>query len=72
MLDIKFIVYTIDFVMKSKSQNAGESFILGTIHDGIALDDDSASIVTALNDLESLLVDPLSEDIDVEVFIASI
>ena len=52
--------------------SAGESFILGTIHDGIALDDDSASIVTALNDLESLLVDPLSEDIDVEVFIASI
>ena len=51
---------------------AGESFILGTIHDGISLDDDAAGIVTALNDLESLLVDPLSENIDVEVFIASI
>ena len=51
---------------------AGESFILGTIHDGISLDDDAAGIVTALNDLESLLVDPLSEDIDVEVFIASV
>jgi hypothetical protein len=52
--------------------NAGESFILGTVHDGIALDDDAASIVTSLNDLESLLVDPLSENIDVEVFIASV
>jgi|TARA_Y100001963_G_C6716836_1_gene417067 hypothetical protein len=51
---------------------AGESFIMGTIHDGIALDDDSATIVTALTDLESLLVDPLSENIDVEVFIASV
>ena len=52
--------------------NAGESFILGTVHDGIALDDDAAGIVTSLNDLESLLVDPLSENIDVEVFIASV
>tara|TARA_R100000808_G_scaffold7825_1_gene22544 strand:+ start:1039 stop:1524 length:486 start_codon:yes stop_codon:yes gene_type:complete len=51
---------------------AGESFILHTIHDGIAMDDDAAGIVTALTDLESLLVDPLSEDIDVEVFIASV
>tara|TARA_A100001515_G_scaffold90383_1_gene71924 strand:+ start:12 stop:497 length:486 start_codon:yes stop_codon:yes gene_type:complete len=51
---------------------AGESFILGTIHDGISLDDDADGIVTALNDLESLLVDPLSENIDVEVFIASV
>ena len=51
---------------------AGESFMLGTVHDGIALDDDAATIVTALTDLESLLVDPLSENIDVEVFIASV
>ena len=51
---------------------AGESFMLGTVHDGIALDDDAAGIVTALTDLESLLVDPLTEDVDVEVFIASV
>ena len=51
---------------------AGESFILHTIHDGIQVDDSTASIETSLNDLESLLVDPLSEDIDVEVFIASV
>ena len=52
--------------------NAGESFILHTIHDGIAVKDDGATLVTSLNDLESLLVDPLSENIDVEVFIASV
>ena len=52
--------------------SAGESFILGTVHDGIALSDANANIVTALTDLESLLVDPLSENIDVEVFIASV
>ena len=51
---------------------AGESFILGTIHDGISLDDDAAGIVTSLNDLESLLVDPLSENIDVEILVASV
>jgi len=51
---------------------AGQSFIMHTIHDGIAVDDDAAGIVTALTDLESLLVDPLSEDIDVEVLIASV
>lgn len=51
---------------------AGESFIMHTIHDGIAVSDANATIVTALTDLESLLVDPLSEDIDVEVLIASV
>ena len=43
-----------------------------TIHDGIAVSDANATIVTALTDLESLLVDPLSENIDVEVLIASV
>ena len=52
--------------------SAGESFLLYTIHDGIAVKDDAATLVTSLNDLESILVDPLSEDIDVEVFIASV
>ena len=51
---------------------AGESFILHTIHDGIAVKDDAATVVTSLNDLESLLVDPLSEDIDIEIFVASV
>ena len=50
---------------------AGESFILHVVHDGIAVSDAGATIVTALTDLESLLVDPLSENVKVEVFIAS-
>ena len=51
---------------------AKESFILHVIHDGIAVKDDAATIVTSLNDLESILIDPLSEDVQVEVFIASV
>ena len=51
---------------------AGESFILHVVHDGIAVKDDAATIVTALTDLESLLVDPLSENVKVEVFVASV
>lgn len=51
---------------------AGKSFIMGSAHDGIGLSDTNNTIVTALTDLESLLVDPLSENIDVEVFIASV
>ena len=51
---------------------AGESFILHTIHDGIQVDSTTADIETSLNDLESILIDPLSEDIDVEVLIASV
>ena len=52
--------------------SAGESFVLYKVHDGIAVSDANATIVTALTDLESLLVDPLSENIDVEVFVASV
>ena len=51
---------------------AGQSFIMHTVHDGIAVNDTDASLVDSLTDLESLLVDPLSEDIDVEVLIASV
>ena len=50
---------------------AGRSFISGTVHDGIAVDDDQKNIVTSLTDLESLLVDPGSNSVKVEVFIAS-
>ena len=51
---------------------AGESFAMGTPHDGIALSDASAGIVTSLNDLESILIDPSGNDVAVEVFIASV
>ena len=51
---------------------AAQSVILYTVHDGLAVSDANATIVTSLNDLESILVDPLSENIDVEIFVASI
>jgi hypothetical protein len=44
---------------------------MGTPHDGIALSDDSAGIVVSLNDLESILIDPGSNAVAVEVFVAS-
>ena len=51
--------------------DAGRSFVMGATHDGIVVDDDSASIVTSLTDLESILIDPGSNAVSVEVFIAS-
>ena len=51
---------------------AGKNFVLGTVHDGIALDDDAASIVASLNDLESILVDSGSNAVDLEIFVASV
>ena len=51
--------------------DAGRSFVMGATHDGIVVDDDSAGIVTALTDLESILIDPGSNAVSVEVFIAS-
>ena len=53
--------------------NAGYSFVMGPPHEGIACDDDAATIITdaALHDLESILVDPKGNAVSVEVFIAS-
>jgi hypothetical protein len=51
---------------------AGKSFLLGTVHDGIALDDDSATVVTTLTDLESLVVsNSAGASVEVEVFVAT-
>jgi hypothetical protein len=51
---------------------AGKSFLLGTVHDGIALDDDSATVVTVLTDLESLVVsNAAGTAVEVEVFVAT-
>lgn len=49
---------------------AGKSFMLGAVHDGITTDDDGASTLKALNDLESLLVFPGTNAVKLEVFIA--
>ena len=50
---------------------AGRSFIMGSPDSGVAVSDANATIVSSLNDLESLLIDPGSNTITVEVFIAS-
>ena len=49
----------------------GESFVMGTPHDSIAVYDTDASVQTTLHDLESILVDPGSNAVDVEIFAAS-
>ena len=49
----------------------GRSFFMGAPSDGIAVSDANATIVTTLHNLESILVDPGSNAISVEVFIAS-
>ena len=51
---------------------AGRSFVMGTVDEAVHADDDAASIVTALTDLESIIVDPGSNTGTVEVFIASV
>ena len=51
---------------------AGRSFMMGTPDEAVHADDDSATIVTALTDLESIIVDPGSNAGTVEVFTASI
>jgi len=53
--------------------DAGRSFIMGVPHEGIANDDDAATIITdaVLHDLESIIIDPKAASLSVEVFIAS-
>ena len=54
---------------------AGKSFVMGSPSDGIFVNDGGATPVTALSslvNLESIIVDPLSEAVQVEVFIASV
>jgi len=50
---------------------AGRSFIMGAPDEGIHVDDDGATILTALTDLESIIVDPGENIGTVEVFTAS-
>ena len=50
---------------------AGKSFIMGTPHDGIAVNSAAASVVTSLVDLESILIDSSSNAVNIEVIIAS-
>ena len=50
---------------------AGHSFIMGTSHDSIAVYDTDGSVQTTLHYLESILVDPGANAVDVEIFVAS-
>ena len=51
---------------------AGRSFIMGSVDESIHADDDAATIVTALTDIESIIVDPGANAGTVEVFVASV
>ena len=50
---------------------AGQSFTMGTPHDSVGVLDANANLVTDLVDLESLIVQPGSNAIDVEILVAS-
>ena len=50
---------------------AGRSFVMGVPSDGVAVNDANATLIDALHNLESLLIDPLSNNVAVDVFIAS-
>ena len=52
--------------------DAGKSFLMGTPHDGIAVHDSSTAVLNTLVDLESIVVDPIGNDVKVEVFVASV
>ena len=51
--------------------DAGRSFIMGVPSDGISVSDADATIDVTLHNLESLLIDPVANNVTVEVFIAS-
>ena len=50
---------------------AGRSFIMGTPDEGVHVDDDAADILSALTDLESIIINPGANAGTVEVFAAS-
>ena len=52
--------------------SAGQSFIMGTSHDSVAVQDTNANIETTLHDLESILIDPSGNAVDLEIFVASV
>ena len=49
---------------------AGKTFVMGAAADAVAVSDANATIVTTLHHLECLLVDPGTNAVTVEVFIA--
>ena len=51
---------------------AGESFVMGTSHDSVAVYDADSSVQTDLHDLESILIDPSANEVKLEVIAASV
>ena len=51
---------------------AGQSFVIGTPHESFHVNDDAATIITALTDIESILIDPSSNAVKMEILIASL
>ena len=50
---------------------AGKSFVMGVVDEAIHTDDDAAAIVTALTDVESIIIDPGSNTGKIELLVAS-
>ena len=50
---------------------AGQSFVIGTPHESFHVNDDAATIITALTDIESILIDPGSNAVKIEILVAS-
>ena len=50
---------------------AGHSFLMGTSHDSVAAYDTDASVQTTLHNIESILIDPSVNAIDIEILVAS-
>ena len=50
---------------------AGQSFVIGTPHESFHVKDDAATIITALTDIESILIDPSSNAVKMEILVAS-
>ena len=50
---------------------AGQSFIMGTSHDSICVNDSTATIDTTFHDLESILIDPVGNAVKIEIIVAS-
>lgn len=51
--------------------DAGKSFMLGPMHDGISVDSTGATVITALTDLESIAAVCGSTSVTLELFIAT-
>ena len=51
---------------------AGKSFMMGSPNDGIDVNDTDATVLTSLLDLESIVIDPSANAVDVEIFVASV